>query len=59
MQNTGEGKSDQRAIAGNANLHEVFRVLLGVGQPFLEETAARLTDVTRIDGNDPFEIGGA
>src|SRR5450759_1198929 len=36
-QDTGEGKTDQRAFAHNANMHEIFRVLLGVGQPFLEK----------------------
>jgi hypothetical protein len=40
-------------------MHEIFRVLLGVGQPFLEETAAGLTHVPRIDGDDPFKIGTA
>ena len=58
-QNTGEGKADQHAVADNANLHEILRMLLGMGQPFLEETASRLTDVTRIDGDDLFEIGSA
>jgi hypothetical protein len=34
-------------------------VLLGVGQPFLEKSAAWLAHVRRIDGDDAFEIGGA
>jgi hypothetical protein len=58
-QDTGEGKADQRAFAGNANINEILRVPLGVGQPLLEEAAAWLTDVTRIDGDDAFEIGRA
>jgi hypothetical protein len=58
-QDTGEGKTDQRAFADDANMHEIFRVLLGVGQPFLEKSAARLAHVRRIDGDDAFEIGGA
>jgi hypothetical protein len=40
-------------------MHEIFRVLLGVGQPLLEKTATRLTHMRRIDGDDAFEIGGA
>ena len=55
----GEGKADQRAFADDADVHEVFRVLLGMRQPFLEEAAARLADVRRIDGDDAFEVGGA
>ena len=39
-------------------MHEIFRVLLGMGQPFFEETPARLPHVTRIDGDDSFEISG-
>jgi hypothetical protein len=58
-QDTGEGKTDQRAFADDANMHEIFRVLLGVGQPFLEKSAAWLAHVRRIDGDDAFEIGGA
>ena len=58
-QDTGEGKADQRAFADNADMHEIVRVLLGVGQPLLEKAAARLTDVRRIDGDDAFEIGRA
>ena len=58
-QDAGEGKADQRAFADHADMHEIFRVLLGVGQPFLEEAAARLADMRRIDGDDAFEIGGA
>jgi hypothetical protein len=59
MQDTGEGKTNQRAVPDNANMHEIFRVLLGMGQPFLEETAAGLTHVPRIDGDDSFKIGTA
>ena len=33
-QDTGEGKADQRAFADDADMHEIFRVLLGVGQRF-------------------------
>jgi hypothetical protein len=58
-QDTGEGKTDQRAFADDANMHEIFRVLLGMVQPFLEKTAAWLTHMRRIDGDDSFEIGRA
>jgi hypothetical protein len=58
-QDTGEGKTDQRAFTDDANMHEIFRVPLGVGQPLLEKTAARFTHVRRIDGDDAFEIVGA
>ena len=56
---TREGKADQRAFADHADMHEIFRVLLGVGQAFLEKATARLTHVGRIDGDDAFEIGSA
>jgi hypothetical protein len=53
---TGKSKADQRAFADHADMHEIFWVLLRVGQTFLEKAAARLTHVRRIDGDDAFEI---
>jgi len=58
-QDTSECKADQRAFADDADMHDIFRVPLGMGQPFLEKAAARLADMRRIDGDDPFKIGGA
>jgi hypothetical protein len=58
-QDTGKGKADQRAFADHADMHEIFRVLFGVGQPLLEKAAARLTHVRRIDGDNAFEVGSA
>ncbi len=56
---TGEGKPDQRAFADHADMHEIIRVLLGMSEPFLEKTAARLTHVRRIDGDHALKIGRA
>ena len=56
-QNAGERKTDQATIAVDADLYVVLRVLSGVSQPLLEESAARCAELAGIDGNDLFEIG--
>jgi hypothetical protein len=58
-QDTGEGKANQHATAESAYMHKIFRLPFGMGQPLFEETAARLTDVTRIDGDDLLKIAGS
>jgi hypothetical protein len=55
-QNTGEGKTHQHAITGDANMDEIFPVLLGMVQPFLEKSSAWLTHVPRVDGDNPVKI---
>src|SRR5271169_2624439 len=37
---TSEAKTDQSAFADHADMHKIFRVLLGMGEPFLEKAAA-------------------
>ncbi len=56
-QDAGKGKTDQHAVTGDADMHEIFSVLLGIVQPFLEKSMAWLTHMPRVYGDDPVKIG--